>query len=97
MTLFGLAGVPATAPALAPGEGADTIGLGVVDPQELREQLAEIRDALQPLLAEEQAAGSGMGLAEITVGLALGASGKVLFIAEGSVEASIGLVFRRPS
>ena len=65
-----------------------------VDTDDLRNQLAEIRDSLDPLLSGER---TGLSLSEVTVGLTLSASGKVWFIAEGSVEASITLTFTRPN
>jgi len=88
MTSFEMIGVS------RPAVGTDALGmddLDRIDPEDLRHQLEEIRAALEPLLTPADA--SRLGLTEITVGLTLGASGKILFIAEGSVEATITLTF----
>lgn len=64
-----------------------------VDLDDLRAQLTEIRDALKPVLDEDEAEGGRMRLDEIKVGLTLGASGRIMFIAKGSVEATITMTF----
>ena len=64
----------------------------MVDTDDLREQLAQIRNSLDPLLSDE---GAGLSLSEITIALTLSASGKILFISESGVEASITLTFSR--
>jgi hypothetical protein len=63
-----------------------------VDTDALRDQLEEIRDSLDPLLSDT---GRALSLSSVDVALTLSASGKVLFIAEGGVEASITLTFSR--
>jgi hypothetical protein len=63
-----------------------------IDTDDLREQLAEIRDSLDPLLSDS---GRDLSLSSVDIALTLSASGKVLFIAEGAVEASITLTFSR--
>lgn len=77
-------------------EGAAvTERVGDVDLEELKDQLKEIRNAINPIIAEESQAG-GFGLDSLEISLTVGASGKVLFIASGSVEASITMTFARP-
>jgi hypothetical protein len=74
---------------------ADAIGTDrapTVDTDDLRDQLEKIRDSLDPLLSDS---GSGLSLSSVDISLTLSASGKVLFIAEGAVEASITLTFSR--
>ena len=61
---------------------------------ELRRQLEEIRDAILPVAAD-QPADSGFGLQTLEFDLTIGAEGKVLFVAKGSIEASIKLTFAR--
>jgi hypothetical protein len=63
-----------------------------IDTNDLRNQLEEIRDSLDPLLSET---GRALSLTSVDIALTLSASGKVLFIAEGGVEASITLTFSR--
>jgi hypothetical protein len=70
--------------------GADAVPK--VDMDDLRDQLQEIRDSLDPLLSDS---GRGLSLNDVEIALTLSASGKVLFIAEGGVEASITLTFSR--
>lgn len=65
-----------------------------IDTVKLRDQLGDIRDALSPLLADQ---GSPLSLSELEIGLTLSASGKVMFIAEAGIEASITLTFSRAS
>ena len=64
-----------------------------VDTEALRQQLTEIRDSLSPVLEET---GAPFRLSEMEIALTLDARGKVLFIGEAGVEASITLTFSRP-
>jgi hypothetical protein len=70
-------------------------GAGHVDTDKLREDLAEIRDSLSPVLEEEP--GNKLALSELEIGLTLSAEGKLLFIATAGVEATITLTFSRPT
>jgi hypothetical protein len=63
-----------------------------VDTDDLRDQLKQIRNSLDPLLSDP---GAGLSLDSVDIGLTLSASGKVLFIGETGVEASITLTFTR--
>ena len=63
-----------------------------IDPDDLRRQLEQIRDSLDPLLHDPS---TGLSLNSVEIGLTLSASGKVLFIGEAGVEASITLTFSR--
>lgn len=83
---------------IAIGQQADAAprwGGGEVDTAELRQQLADIRDALAPVLEDD--GGAALRLSSLEIGLTLSASGKVLFIAEAGVEATITLTFSRPA
>jgi hypothetical protein len=68
---------------------------GEVDLDELRDQLREIRDAINPVITEVPADGA-LGLESVVISLAIGYKGKILFLVSGSVEASITLTFSRP-
>ena len=75
---------------------ADAIGTDAapkVDTDNLCRDLAQIRNSLDPLLSDD---GARLSLSEVTIGLTLSATGKVLFISEATVEASITLTFSRP-
>jgi hypothetical protein len=69
---------------------------GDVDLDDLSQQLMEIKDAINPVLAEEPQPG-GFGLQQLVISLTVGAQGRILFIMSGSAEASITLTFSRPS
>jgi hypothetical protein len=64
-----------------------------VDTDDLCQELAQIRDSLGPLLSDSA---KDLSLSSVDIALTLSASGKVWFIAEGAVEASITLTFSRP-
>lgn len=64
-----------------------------VDPQHLGAQLAQIRDAIVPVLGDGAAPG-GMGLDSVELALTVGLEGKVWFVAKGSADASIKLTFK---
>jgi hypothetical protein len=68
----------------------------VVDPSDLAKQLKDISDAVAPVLAESDAK-QPFGLDSIELTLTIGGEGRVLFVAKGSVEASIKATFQRPS
>jgi len=77
-------------------EGLTDVELrGKVDLDELRDQLREIRDAINPVITEVPADGV-LGLESVVISLAIGYQGKILFLVSGSVEASITLKFSRP-
>lgn len=68
-------------------------GVGEVDLDHLRGQLAEIRDALTPVLDDQ--AEARMKLREIEVDLTVSFEGNIWFIAKGKGEASIKLQFSK--
>ena len=68
---------------------------GEVDLDELRDQLREIRDAINPIITEVPADGA-LGLESLVLSLTVGYQGKLLFLVSGSVQASITLTFSRP-
>jgi hypothetical protein len=69
---------------------------GEVDLDELRDQLIEIRDAINPIITEVPADGA-LGLESVVISLSVGYQGRILFLVSGSVEASITLKFSRPN
>jgi hypothetical protein len=69
---------------------------GDIDLDDLSQQLMEIRNAINPVLAEEPQPGR-FGLQSLEISLTVGAEGKIWFIVSGSAEASITLTFSRPS
>jgi hypothetical protein len=69
---------------------------GEVDLDELRDQLREIRDAINPIITEVPADGA-LGLESVVISLSIGYQGRILFLVSGSVEASITLKFSRPN
>ena len=73
-------------------EGVTAQLFGHIDPNDLCEQLKDIRDSLAPVVQDST---SGLPLQQVEVGLTLSASGKVAFIAEAGLEASITLTFGR--
>lgn len=103
MTTYGLAGIPSGSSELVHTEnfldGADHERFGNVDLDDLKSQITDIRNSLGGISAEQGdsgASGGGFMLKEFSVGLTLSATGKVLFIASGTVEASITLTFSKP-
>jgi hypothetical protein len=68
--------------------------IGEVSSEEVAEQLKEIRDTISQVFDEEPPAGR-IGLDSIEISLTVGAE-RVWFVAKGSVEASIKLIFARP-
>lgn len=75
---------------------AEDVGqLPTVSTDEIRRQVAEIQSSLAPLMEER----TSMSLREVSVQLAISATGKVGFIVAGSeltVAASITLTFAQP-
>jgi hypothetical protein len=69
--------------------------IGRVRTEEIAKQLKEIRDAISQVINEEPQPGR-MGLNSIEIALTVGTEGRVSFVARGSVEASIRLIFTRP-
>jgi len=69
---------------------------GEIDLDDLRDQLREIRDAINPIITEAPAVGA-LGLESVVIALTVGYQGKILFLMSGSVEASITLTFSRPN
>jgi len=69
---------------------------GEVDLDELRDQLSEIRDAINPIITEVPADGA-LGLESLELSLTVGYEGRILFLVSGSVQASITLTFSRPN
>jgi hypothetical protein len=69
---------------------------GEVDLDKLRDQLIEIRDAINPIITEVPADGA-LGLESVVISLSVGYQGRILFLVSGSVEASITLKFSRPN
>jgi hypothetical protein len=69
--------------------------IGEVRSEQVAEQLREIRDTISQVIDEEPHAGR-IGLDSIEISLTVGAEGRVWFVAKGSVEASIKLIFARP-
>jgi hypothetical protein len=68
---------------------------GGVDLDKLRDQLTEIRDAISPMVTEVPADGA-LGLESVAISLTVSREGRILFIASGSVSASITLTWARP-
>jgi hypothetical protein len=78
-------------------EGLTDVELrGEVDLDKLRDQLREIRDAINPIITEVPADGA-LGLESVVISLSVGYQGRILFLVSGSVEASITLKFSRPN
>ncbi|ABW09534.1 hypothetical protein Franean1_0067 [Parafrankia sp. EAN1pec] len=68
----------------------------VVDVSDISSQLRDIRDSLAPLIDEDGTpASTSFGLRSVEISLALSLEGKVMFVAKGSVDASIKLSFGR--
>jgi hypothetical protein len=81
---------------ISQSEGLTDVELhGRVDLDELRDQLIEIRDAINPIITEVPADGA-LSLERLVLSLAVGYEGKILFLVRGSVQASITLTFTRP-
>jgi hypothetical protein len=76
--------------------GMDVELRGEVDLDELRDQLIEIRDAINPIITEVPADGA-LGLESVVLSLTVGYQGRILFLVSGSVQASITLKFSRPN
>jgi hypothetical protein len=76
--------------------GMDVELRGEVDLDELRDQLREIRDAINPIITEVPADGP-LGLKSLVLSLTVGYQGRIQFLASGSVQASITLTFTRPN
>ena len=82
---------------ISQSEGLTDVELhGRVDLDELRDQLREIRDAINPIITEVPADGP-LGLESLVISLTVGYQGRIMFIVSGSVEASITLTFSRPN
>jgi hypothetical protein len=69
---------------------------GEVDLDKLRDQLREIRDAIDPLVTEVPPDGA-LGLESVAITLAVSREGRILFLMSGSVSASITLTWSRPN
>jgi hypothetical protein len=70
---------------------------GKVDPRKLMEQLDGLRNALSPMLDEEQDQEQGrFRLSSLEIGLTVSAEGNIVFVS-ASVTASITLTFSRPA
>jgi hypothetical protein len=69
--------------------------IGTVDLDKLSGQLHEIRDALNPVIAE-QAEEQPFHLSTMELALTVGLEGQVWFVAKGKAEASLKLVWSRP-
>jgi hypothetical protein len=69
-------------------------GGGTVDIDALREQLMEIRDGLNPVLADQDGQGS-LRLQTMEVDLTIGLEGQIWFVAKGKGEASLKLTWGR--
>jgi hypothetical protein len=81
---------------ISQSEGLTDVELhGRVDLDELRDQLIEIRDAINPIITEVPADGA-LSLESLVLSLTVGYEGKILFLMSGSVQASITLTFTRP-
>jgi hypothetical protein len=74
-------------------DAVDTDAVPRLDTEDLRVQLEEIRDSLAPLISDSD---RSLSLSAVELALTLSASGKVLFVGEAGVEASITLTFSRP-
>ena len=67
--------------------------LGAVDLDQMRSQLTQIRDALSPVLEEEPQ--KSIQLQSIELDLTVGLEGQVWFVAKGTAEASLRLIWSR--
>ena len=77
-------------------EGLTDVELhGKVNLDDLREELIEIRDAINPIITEVPADGA-LSLQSLVLSLTVSRQGRILFLMSGSVEASITLTFSRP-
>lgn len=77
-------------------EGLTDVELhGKVALDDLREELIEIRDAINPIITEVPADGA-LSLQRLVLSLTVSRQGRILFLMSGSVEASITLTFSRP-
>jgi hypothetical protein len=79
------------------GRAIATLGRApVVNLDRMRAELEEVRDALQPLIAQADASDkTHFGLRELELKLTVGIEGSILFVAKGSADASITLKFSR--
>jgi hypothetical protein len=92
------------APPPAPGPGEAALHAGSIKRvirtlEETTEDWKRVVTQVTTLVGatEEHAAATGWGLDEVTVGLAFDAKGKLAFIAEAGVQASIEVRFKRGS
>jgi hypothetical protein len=77
-------------------EGLTDVELhGKINLDDLREELIEIRDAINPIITEVPADGA-LSLQRLVLSLTVSRQGRILFLMSGSVEASITLTFSRP-
>jgi hypothetical protein len=77
-------------------EGLTDVELhGKVNLDDLREELIEIRDAINPIITEVPADGA-LSLQRLVLFLTVSRQGRILFLMSGSVEASITLTFPAP-
>lgn len=65
--------------------------LGSVSTSEIADQLVALRDEVDPIFED----GNHLKLKSITIKLAITAEGRVAFIARGTVDASVAVVFER--
>ena len=78
-------------------DGMTVQTVGEIRSEQVSAQLTEIRDATNAVFIDEEPQAGRIGLQSIVIDLTVGAEGKVLFVAKGSVEASIQLTFSRPA
>ena len=77
-------------------EGLTDVELhGKVNLDDLREELIEIRDAINPIITEVPA-DEALSLQRLVPSLTVSRQGRILFLMSGSVEAAITLTFTRP-
>ena len=95
MSSFGVVDLTA-APSAAPSAVEPMWGKPTVDPENVKRELEEIRNALQPLLSSaDDDSSEHFALKQLEVKLAVGLEGSIYFVAKGSVEASITLTFAK--
>jgi hypothetical protein len=83
--------VDLTAQSATRAGGTKTAVVGSLDSTELADALAVLRDDMDSLFESE----GELKLKSVVIKLAIGAEGKVAFIAKGTAEASVELTFER--
>jgi hypothetical protein len=90
MSAYGVADLTATS------QGTQIQAIGEIRSEEVAAQLKEIQDAIVSTVFDEELQPGRIELTTVEIALTVGTEGRISFVAKGSIEASIKLVFSKP-